>query len=126
MWTAENWISENVKAELLPTFRWTVEEAQLLLAAPVGEMWQRGDLGQCVYMLLVADPACDELLDRVVMTTGDDEVRWQAALLRVARADGNGLQTFNALAAATPSLRGADMFSELLNTLREHGSVSLW
>lgn len=124
-WTAETWLPDHVKQALNATYRWSVEEAEFLLAAPAGDMWGRGDLGQCVYMLLAADPRCDELLEDVVASTVDEDVRWQAARIRVTRAGEDGLTTLERLAAGTPALRSAELFPELHLTLVEHGHVSM-
>jgi hypothetical protein len=89
-------------------------------------MWQRGDLGQGVYLLLVSDPQCDELLNGVVRNTQDDEVRWHAAAILVHRAGTDGLATFECLAHDAPELHGHWLFDDLETTLREHGHVSLF
>jgi hypothetical protein len=126
MWTDENWLSDEVKHAVVGAMHWSVEEAELLIGAPAGDMWQRGDLGQCVYMLLASDPDCDEVLERVVTTTADEETRWQAVVIRVARAGGQGLQTLDRLADTTPSVRTDEMFQEMRATLVEHGHVPLF
>lgn len=115
-----------MKRDVSGVFRWSVEEAEFLIAAPTGDMWNRGDLGQSVYMLLAADPGCDDLLAAVVGTTDDDEIRWRATTVRVARAGEDGLEVLDRLAEAVPELRRAELFRELRQTLLEHGSVSLW
>ena len=125
-WVADNWLPDEIRHEVKASFTWSIEEAKAFLAAPAGEMWARGDLGQGVYMLLDADPNCDQLLERVAATTTDDDVLWQAAFLRVVRAEEDGLAVLEQLASQTPRLREAHLFAELELTLREHGSVSLF
>ncbi len=125
-WVKDNWLPDEIRYEVKASFSWSLEEAEALLAAPAGDMWGRGDLGQGVYMLLDADPDCDQLLERVVMTTSDDDVRWQAASLRVGRADEHGLAVLQDLVNRAPRLSGAHVFAQLEQTLRDHGSVSLF
>jgi hypothetical protein len=115
-----------VKTQVTASFTWSIEEAEALIAAPTGEMWQRGDLGQGVYMLLASDPACDELLERVVRSTQDDDVRWHAALILVARAGSDGLTRLERLAEDTRPLAQHWLFGDLAVTLHEHGHVSLF
>jgi hypothetical protein len=125
-WTDENWLPQDIRNAVMAEMRWSVEEAEFLLAAPAGDMWGRGDLGQSVYMLLAADPDCDELLERVTAATADAEVRFDADRIRVARAGERGLGVLDRLAERTPALRDDELFSELRGTLVEHGSVSLF
>ncbi len=103
-----------------------MDEAELLLGAPTDEMWGRGDLDQCVYMLLVADPRHEALLEHVASTATDDEVAWSAASMRVALAGEKGLSTLARLTAANPALKQNCLFAELLATLEEHGHVSMF
>jgi hypothetical protein len=126
MWTDENWLPEEVRAELRDSFRWTVDEAETLIEAPTGDMWDRGDLGQCVYELLTCDPRCERILEAVVATTGRDEVRFQAARIRVALAEEEGLEVLDRLAAGTPTLAADEMFGELRGILVEHQSAALY
>lgn len=89
-------------------------------------MWGRGDLGQCVYMLLVEDPQHVELLEAVVAASTNDDVAWQAALILIELADEGGLGTLNRLVSGRPALRGHSLFGELHGTLHEHGRVSMF
>ena len=125
-WTDATWLPERIRHEVRETFRWSAEEAEILLAAPAGDMWSRGDLGQCAYMLLLADPRHAALLEHVAMTATDEAVVWQAALILVALAAERGLATLNRLVSARPMLEESSMYADLHQTLREHGAVSLF
>jgi hypothetical protein len=125
-WSADTWFPDDVKRALNATYRWDIDEAEFLIRAPSGDMWARGDLGESVYMLLAADPRCDQILEQLVAGTDDSEVRWQAARLRVARASEDALSTLELLVQSSPGLQEHELFSELRTTLLEHGHVSMW
>jgi len=125
-WTEATWLPDQVRDEVRQTFPWSVDEAELLLTAPAGDMWHRGDLGQSIYMLLVEDPRHVELLDRVVTTTADDDAASQATLMLVALAGEDGLGTLERLISFRPGLSGEPLVSELRATLLEHGHVSMF
>jgi hypothetical protein len=103
-----------------------VDEAELLIAAPAGEMWQRGDLGQSVYMLLIADPRCDDLLEELISRTEDHAVRWHALQIKIARAGESGLATLDRLTEKTPTIQTLELYGELRSLLLEHGHAQLW
>lgn len=126
MWTDENWLPDEIRAAVRGTYRWSLDEAELLIGAPAGDMWGRGDLGQCVYELLICDPDHEALLEQLVETTSDDEVRFQAARIRVALADQDGSEVLERLADTTPALRNDSMFGELRQILADHGHAPLY
>ena len=50
---AGNWIPPEVKSEVRPHLRWSPDDIKNLLEAAPLETFERGQLGQAVYMLLV-------------------------------------------------------------------------
>jgi hypothetical protein len=125
-WSSETRLPEDTIARLSATFRWSVEEAELLLAAPAPDMWDRGNLGQSVYMLLVADPDHERLLRSVVEGATDVEIAWTAARILVSLAGEAGLAVLETLTATSPVLQGELMVAELRQTLLELGEVSMF
>ena len=126
MWTEDNWLPDEIRAAVRDTYRWSLDEADLLIGAPAGDMWGRGDLGQCVYELLVCDPDLQALLEQLVEATSDEDVRFQAARILVALADEDGAKVLDRLANTTPGLRNDSMFGELQQLLADHGPAPLY
>jgi hypothetical protein len=126
-WTADTWLPDEVKARVVESFKWTAEEVGLLLAAPTGDMWARGDLGMAVFMLLTADPGIVALLGRVAINNADDEdVAWPAVMVRVHLAGEDGPAVIDRLLEEAGELATISAVRELHSTLREHGHVSMW
>jgi hypothetical protein len=125
-WTPATRLPEAVRLEVRETFRWTTGEVELLLAAPAPSMWQRGGLGQDVYMLLTADPDHEAKLETVAASTADEQITTQATLVRVALAGDDGIAILRRIVAQAPSLERNPLIAELASTLRDHGSVSLF
>jgi len=126
LWTDETRLPQETIDRLQASFRWSREEAELLLGAPAGDMWHRGDLGQSVYMLLVADPDHDALLRAVVDHATDDEIAWASTRILVSLAGDNGLTVLDDLTAKSPLLQHDPSVTELRLTLVEHGHVALF
>lgn len=126
LWTAATRLSETVRLEVNETFRWTPGEVELLLSAPAPDMWQRGNLGQSVYMLLTADPDHEAKLETVATTTADEEIACQATLVRIAIAGDDGMAVLRRIVARAPALKNNPLIAELDLTLRDHGSVSMF
>jgi hypothetical protein len=60
LWHAENWVPEEVQHQVQTSFRWSVSEVCDLVCAvehlDEGGGWERGGLGQSLWMLLSRDP----------------------------------------------------------------------
>jgi hypothetical protein len=61
LWRAENWVPPEIERQVRPAFRWSAQEICDLVCAVEhfyedGADWQRGGLGQCLWMLLASDP----------------------------------------------------------------------
>lgn len=115
-WTEDNILPHETIDRVQATYRWSLEEAELLLGAPTGEMWRRGDLDQSVYMLLVADPDHGRLLREVIARTADDELAWAATMILVSLAGEDGLVVLDKLIASSLVLRTDQMVAKRLST----------
>jgi Domain of unknown function (DUF4365) len=125
-WTDENRLPEPTTTRLQATYRWSVEEAGLLLGAPVDDMWQRGGLGQSVYMLLVEDPNVETLLRQVIERTTDDEIAYWATGILVHLAGDHGLTVLDEVVLTSPLLQADQMVTELRQTLVDCGHISIF
>lgn len=125
-WTQDNWIPSEITPAVASTFRWSSEEVALLMAAPAGDTWSRGQVGMGVFLVLKADPDCNRLLEDFVATTDDDELAWYGTLLRVYLAGEDGRSALDELVKRQPALRDDEAFADLANTLADHGFISLF
>jgi hypothetical protein len=71
MWHKGNWISDEICREVSAHFRWTVEEILLLMTAVPWEEWQRGALGESLYMLLHEDPDIKRKMEEAAVVALD-------------------------------------------------------
>ena len=124
-WSEENRLPQKTRDRLYASFRWSLEEVGLLLGAPTGEMWERGDLGQSVYMLLIADSDHEAKIRRVIEYTSNEDVAWAGTMILVSLADENGLAVLDELASRSPLLKVNRLTSELRQTLVEHVNVTI-
>jgi hypothetical protein len=89
-------------------------------------MWERGELGQSAYMLIVADPDHEAKIRMVIENTRNEEVAWAGTMILVSLADENGLAVLDEVASRSVLLKDNQLIAELRQTLAEHGSVSLF
>jgi hypothetical protein len=126
-WASDTWLPDEIKTPVVNSFRWSEEEVALLLSAPAGDMWERGDLGIAVFMLLTADPEIEPMLERVATNHArDEDVAWPAVMVRVHLAGEDGLAVLDQLLGSAPNLAAIPTVTELRGTLQEHGHVSIW
>jgi hypothetical protein len=125
-WNEDNRLPQTTIDRLYASFRWSLEEIELLLGAPAGDMWERGELGQSAYMLIVADPDHEAKIRMVIENTRDEEVAWAGTMILVSLADENGLAVLDEVASRSALLKDNQLVAELRQTLAEHGYVSLF
>lgn len=70
-WHKDNWISDDICREVSAHFRWTVDEILLLLSMVPWEEWQRGCVGESLYMLLQEDPDIKSTMERAALVALD-------------------------------------------------------
>jgi Domain of unknown function (DUF4365) len=126
LWTDDNRLPDDTRARLRALFSWGPEEIELLLGAPVGEMWQRGDLGESAYMLLIADPDHQRKIRDVVVDTTDEEVAWAGTMILVSLAGDDGLEILDELSSRSALVDDNVLAWELRQTLLEFGHVALF
>jgi hypothetical protein len=126
LWTPGNWlpapICDTVRAEL----RWSTAEVEQLIAITGPEEWDRGGLGQDVHALLDADPGVSRAIEKVYVTTTNDDVAHRCLLILIDAAGRDGLAEWTRLIDRRPALATDDRTIELRRLLEEFGSFTLW
>jgi hypothetical protein len=125
-WTADNWLPEAVCDVVRGELRWSVAEAEQLIAVTEPEEWCRGGLGQDVHALLDADPNVNTAIERVYITTADDEVAYRCMLILIDAARHSGLDEWTRLVEVRPAIATDDFTIELRRLLEEFGVFTLW
>lgn len=127
-WTERTWIPYSTRALVNPHFRWSSAEIERFLLSVPAEEWERGGLGQSVYMLLLEDPDMDAKLadaaERIV--NGNSDAALLAVSLLVSRAGDEGMNCLDGLVIRMPMIKDVDWTRMMYETLHDHGSVSFW
>ena len=93
------------------------------------EEWDRGQLGEDVYMLLHEDPDISTKIEKVAcnaILARNERVAFAAFHLAIYWAGEEGLEKFVAMIDKCPALRKLPFTDELENTLHEYGHVSIF
>jgi hypothetical protein len=127
-WSDKNWFPQLVTDQVRSHFRWSEDEVSKLLAIVPAEEWQRGQLGQSIYMLLLEDPEIDKKLEAVAKSSIHEnfDIALLAIYLLLDRAGEEGLVCLEQLAKQMPTLNNNSLIREIRHTLCEYGSVSFW
>jgi len=129
MWSEANWVPEDVCAVVRAHFQWSPDEIKRLLSEIRWEEWQRGDVGQDLYMVLREDPEIAGKIDHVALTAireGCDGAAWAALYLAVYWAGKRGRDKYARLTGVAPELRGLELAVEIEYILGEVGWLSLF
>ena len=104
------------------------DEVSKFIALVSSEEWERGGMGQHIYMLLLEDAEIDKKLESAAKSLIDKN--FDAALLAVSllldRAGPKGQAYLEELSNQMPTLNDDPVIREIRHVLREHGSVSFW
>ena len=126
LWTKHNWLPESVKSAVRAHLTWSPDEVALLMGGVPFELWERGEPGQSLFMLLSMDNDFVAKLEKAVsicMDAGDAETAVSIAVV-LAALDPPG--AFARTLDAYPALRSESLVGEVLLTIRDHGHVSLF
>jgi hypothetical protein len=129
LWGPKNWIGTEIKEALLPLLVWEDFEIVHMLDCLDDEEWDRGQLGEDVYMLLREDPRIEPKVERVAcraMVIGNKRVAFAGFRLSIYWAGKEGLEKFIEMTEKCPVLRNLRFTNELEQTLREFGYVSMF
>ena len=127
-WGKKNWFPPQVKDRVKPHLTWSEDEVSKFIALVSSEEWERGGMGQHIYLLLLEDAEIDKKLESAAKSLIDKN--FDAALLAVSllldRAGPKGQAYLEELSNQMPTLNDDPVIREIRNVLREHGSVSFW
>ena len=125
----KNWLPPATQRAVCNSMRWSVTEAWELLALIGSEGgFARGSLGQCIYMLLVQHPDCEDLMRETAMAAAseDPDVTLWAVLLLLHLSGRRGPQEWHALLSARPEVANMPLAAEYAETLGADGYISAW
>ena len=107
--------------------RWNVPEMwQLLEMVDPETAFERGSVGQCIYMLLFEDPGCRELARRTAIATITDApmvASWATALYLCLVGE-SGPTEWARLCAERPEFAGVPHAEHFTVTLRDFGYIT--
>lgn len=128
-WHAGNWIMEDVKNVVRPHLRWSPDEIRSLLEVVTSEEFERGGLGESLYMLFYEDPNIVKAMRTAAIDAlelNEDDIA-VAALYLVLYWEGekahNVLQDF---LNEFPEANRLPLIPELQVSLREHEFITLF
>jgi hypothetical protein len=128
-WSENNWIPEQVADDVRPCLCWSLDEIKRLLSDVGWGRWQRGDVGEDLYMLLQEDPQIQQKVEKVAVESlweGRDDAAWIALYLVVYWAGRRGSAKYEQLVSAAPGFRELPLSRELEYQLGEQGCVFLF
>jgi hypothetical protein len=129
VWGSDNSLDQSVKAQVTATFHWTPDEVAVLLGAiDLENGVARGSVGQCVYMLLVADPGIDATLPagigRALDRSQPDAAGWGVCLATY-WAGREGHVVLSDLLRRRPELQAISLVREVQAAVLQFGYISL-
>jgi hypothetical protein len=107
-WRKSNWVPESTCLQVKRHLQWSMEDIRRMLSDVEWSCWQRGDVGQDLYMILRQDPQIEEKMEKIAieaMRDLDEDVAWAAFYLTVAWAKEAGPEKFDELIRAEPGFR---------------------
>jgi hypothetical protein len=127
-WTIDNWVPQEVKDAIRPSFRWSPEEIVHLLKAVGHEDWGRGTPGQCIDVLFYEDQKVASKLELAIgllLEEGEELAAIRAAVLSLTHSR-DQRQELDRLAEQYPVLLAHDWFQGVFATVREWGFISMY
>lgn len=128
-WHERNWIPEDIKQAVQPHLYWEQDEILRLLQAVDIDEYQRGAIGQSLYMLLVQDPRITEKMASVAVQaaeSGDEDVGNIALYLHLYWLGEDAPKRFDKLLASHASLLSLSYTPEIAQQLRDHGFLTMF
>lgn len=127
-WRSGHWISEDVKEALQPHLKWQPDEIFRLLQATEFEEFERGGMGQSLYMLLVQDTdVVNKMLDVVVQAGNSNlEVANIALYLHLYWLGENAPKQFTSLLSTYPELASLPDIPEINQQLQDYGYLAMF
>jgi len=130
LWHKGNWIPAEVTESARPHLVWDTQEIYKFLSYAVDtEEWQRGCLGEDLYMLFIEDPRIKEKMESVALTAmnrRDEEIAWTALYLTLYWAGNSGAEKYHDMLTQHPGFQTLPLAGELEQALQEYGYVTLF
>ena len=127
-WNEQNWVPREITQAVQPHLRWEQDEILRLLQAIGGEEYQRGGMGQRLYMLFVQDPGITDKMMRVSIqasNAGDEEVGNTALYLHLYWLGEDAPERFDTLLSHHASLRSLSWILGVEVQLRGYGYLTI-
>lgn len=128
-WHAGNWITEDVKKVVRQHLRWSPDEIRSLLGVVTSEEFERGGLGESLYMLFYEDPNIVKTM-RVAaidaLAAKEDDVALAALYLFLYWEGEQAPDVLGKFLNEFPEAKKLPLVPELQMTLREHGFISMF
>jgi hypothetical protein len=128
-WHERNWIPKEIKQAVQPHLYWEQAEILRLLQAVDADEYQRGGMGQSLYMLLVQDSNITEKMASVAVraaSSGDEEIGNIALYLHLYWLGEDAPERFSNLLSAHASLRSLSNVPEIAQQLEDHGYLAMF
>lgn len=130
-WTEHNTVSDKARAEVLKSLNWKASEAAYLLSLVDEEnMFERGTIGQDVYLLLSSGwgPDTNFLFDEIIelaVKFGDMELAYKALVIIQYRAEGDAHALLFDIVRRHPGLFKDTQIRKLLVAVQIHGWLDI-
>lgn len=127
-WHSGNWISEDVKQALQPHLIWQPDEILRLLQVIGFEEFERGGMGQSLYMLLVQDTDIVDKMLKVAVQAGNSnlEVANIALYLHLHWLGENAPEQFMSVLSTYPELASLPDIPEITQQLQDYGYLTVF
>jgi hypothetical protein len=128
-WHERNWIPREIKEAVQPHLYWEQDEILRLLQAVDINEYQRGGMGQSLYMLLVQDPNITEKMARVAVraaNSGDEDTGNIALYLHLYWLGEDAPKRFHDLLSAHAGLQSLSYIPEIAQQEKDYGYLAMF
>jgi hypothetical protein len=128
-WQEQNWIPNEVKQVVQPHLCWEHDEILRLIHAVDNDEYQRGGMGQSLYMLFVQDPDIEVKMASVAVqaaNSGDEEAANIALYLHLYWLGEDAPQHFTKLLSSNANLRSLSYVPEISQQLNDYGYLAMF
>jgi hypothetical protein len=128
-WHSGNWIPKEVVQVVQPHLTWEQDEILRLLQAVGVDEYERGGMGQSLYMLLVQDP---HIVGKMIIVAvhaanlGDEEVANIALYLHLYWLGREAPEHFRQVLSSHPNLRSLSYIPEIAQQIRDYGYLAMF
>lgn len=126
-WQERNWIPNEIKQAVQPHLCWERDEILRLLHAVDNDEYQRGGMGQSLYMLFVQDPGIKDKMASVAVqaaNSGDEEAGNIALYPHLYWLGEDAPQRFHKLLSSHTKLRSLSYIPEITQQLSDYGYLA--